>query len=240
MYWNPWHGCHKLSEGCKNCYVYSSDSRHDRDSSIVTKNSAFNLPVKKDRKGNYKYPSGTTFGLCFTSDFLIEDADEWRDDCWKIIKERSDCDFFFITKRVDRFNNCLPPDWQDGYDNVAVGCTVENQFQADKRLPIFLSLAIKHKMIICAPLLENIDVSKYLDGIEELSAGGESGYNARVCDFDWVLNLHRQAVLNDVAFYFHQTGARFKKDGKIYRIPRKYQHLQARKANLNYKHKSLR
>jgi len=137
-------------------------------------------------------------------------------------------------------NNCLPPDWQDGYDNVAVGCTVENQFQADKRLPIFLSLAIKHKMIICAPLLENIDVSKYLDGIEELSAGGESGYNARVCDFDWVLNLHRQAVLNDVAFYFHQTGARFKKDGKIYRIPRKYQHLQARKANLNYKHKSLR
>ncbi|MBE6038714.1 MAG: DUF5131 family protein, partial [Anaerofustis stercorihominis] len=20
--WNPWHGCRKISDGCKNCYVY--------------------------------------------------------------------------------------------------------------------------------------------------------------------------------------------------------------------------
>ena len=33
--WNPWHGCHKLSEGCRNCYVYRIDSRHEKDASEV-------------------------------------------------------------------------------------------------------------------------------------------------------------------------------------------------------------
>ena len=23
--WNPWHGCHKCSEGCQNCYAYFLD-----------------------------------------------------------------------------------------------------------------------------------------------------------------------------------------------------------------------
>nr|WP_278849220.1 DUF5131 family protein [Megamonas funiformis] len=23
--WNPWHGCLKYSEGCKNCYMYYLD-----------------------------------------------------------------------------------------------------------------------------------------------------------------------------------------------------------------------
>ena len=24
--WNPWHGCKKISEGCKNCYMYYLDN----------------------------------------------------------------------------------------------------------------------------------------------------------------------------------------------------------------------
>ena len=28
--WNPWHGCHKLSAGCMNCYVYRIDAQHGR------------------------------------------------------------------------------------------------------------------------------------------------------------------------------------------------------------------
>ncbi|MFW9613746.1 MAG: DUF5131 family protein, partial [Macellibacteroides fermentans] len=31
--WNPWHGCHKLSEGCRHCYVYRGDARRNIDSS---------------------------------------------------------------------------------------------------------------------------------------------------------------------------------------------------------------
>ncbi|MBO7627964.1 MAG: hypothetical protein J6S93_10470, partial [Paludibacteraceae bacterium] len=38
-----------------------------------------------------------------------------------------------------------------------------------------------------------------------------------------------------VQFRFHQTGAYFIKDGKTYRIHRKYQLSQTHKANIDYK-----
>ena len=95
MRWNPWHGCRKLSEGCRNCYVYRMDARNEKDASEIKKNSSsFCLPISKNRMGEYKYPSGTEFSTCFTSDFFLEEADHWRDDVWKIMKERADCHFF--------------------------------------------------------------------------------------------------------------------------------------------------
>ena len=35
--WNPWHGCKKVSPGCKNCFVYKMDRRYGRDTTIITK-----------------------------------------------------------------------------------------------------------------------------------------------------------------------------------------------------------
>lgn len=237
--WNPWHGCHKISAGCRHCYVFREDAafRTPIPTNEVRKTASFNMPVRCDRKKNRKFPSGTEFALCFTSDFLIEEADEWRHDIWEMIRQRNDCTFFFITKRIDRLEKCLPPDWGDGYDHVAIGCTVENQDRADYRLPIFLSLPIKHRLIIVAPMVERIDIRKYLvqELIEEVSAGGESGKYARPLDFDWVLNLREQCVDARVPFIFHQTGSYIIKDGRQYHIPRAYQHSQARKAAIDFK-----
>ncbi|NCC87453.1 MAG: DUF5131 family protein, partial [Clostridia bacterium] len=52
--WNPWHGCKKYSEGCENCYVYRVDERHGKDSTQVTKIRDFNMPIAKNRRGEYK------------------------------------------------------------------------------------------------------------------------------------------------------------------------------------------
>ena len=49
--WNPWHGCRKLSEGCRHCYVYRQDAQHDKDSREVRRTAAFNLPVRRTRDG---------------------------------------------------------------------------------------------------------------------------------------------------------------------------------------------
>ena len=195
--WNPWHGCTKISPGCKYCYVYRQDEMYGSEigSNIARKTAAFNLP-----------------------------------------RERSDLWFYFFTKRIDRFMECIPPDWGDGYDNVLVGCTVENQAMADYRLPIFRQLPIKHKSIIASPLIEGIDLLQYLDNtIEEVSTGGESGREARPCHYDWVLDLRRQCIEKNVPFRFHQTGARFVKDGKMYYVRRRYQLSQAHKANIDYR-----
>ena len=71
--------------------------------------------------------------------------------------------------------------------------------------------------------------------IEQVVVGGESGYEARSCDFDWVMELRNVCVENDIAFWFKQTGAKFIKDKKLYSIKRQFQHLQARKAGINFK-----
>ena len=112
----------------------------------------------------------------FSTDFLIEEADAWRTECWSMIKERQDCMFLFLTKRIERFIQCIPKDWNDGYENVVVCCTVENQKNADKKLSVFQSLSIKHKCITAQPLLERIDLERYLDDIELVVVGGESDY----------------------------------------------------------------
>lgn len=232
--WNPWHGCHKISAGCQNCYVYRSDAKHGKNASEVVKTSSFYLPIAHARDGSYKIPSGSFIWTCFTSDFLLADADAWRKEAWRMMKERSDCEFLFITKRITRFAECLPEDWGDGYPNVSICCTVENQAKADERLPVFRDASIRHKMIVCEPLLERLDLSAYLDGwVESVTVGGESGEQARLCEYDWILEIRRQCIEANVPFHFKQTGAVFQKDGKIYRIPRKLQHAQARKANIN-------
>ena len=238
--WNPWHGCTKYSEGCRNCYVYRQDEMFGRDSTICKKTNDFNLPVKKDRRGNYKIPSGSLIMTCFSSDFLLGDADSWRDECLEMMKTRSDCMFYFFTKRIERLNFSVP-------DNVIVGCTCENQKMADYRLPIFKKLNIKYKTIILAPMLEKMDISKYLDDdIFEVSVSGESGSSqqiraqqiraqqVRALNYDWVLDIRNQCIKANVNFGFHQTGARFIKDGKEYFIERKYQLSQARKADIDF------
>lgn len=232
--WNPWHGCHKLSPGCQNCYVYRADAKYGRDSSLVRQTKNFSLPVRMGR-GGYTIPPGETVWTCFSSDFLVADADAWRPECWRMMKQRSDLYFMFITKRIDRFAQCLPPDWGDGYDNVFISCTCENQQMADYRLPIFRDAPIKTKTIVCEPLLGPIDLTPYLgEWVKQVTVGGESGPEARPCHFEWVLSIREQCLERGIRFHFKQTGARFVKDGRLYRVPRKEQHRQAKKAGINH------
>ncbi len=235
--WNPWHGCHKISPGCLNCYVYRRDESIGKDASVVTKTGDYDLPLKKNRQGEYKLKSddGIVFA-CMTSDFFLDTADGWRESCWDMIRQRKDLEFHIITKRIDRFNECIPSDWKDGWDNVTICSTCEDQERADYRLPIFLSLPIKHREIISEPMLTDLDIEKYLETglIEHVTCGGESGPNARPCDFRWIMNVREQCIRQKIPFSFKQTGAVFVKDGKTYHIERKNQMSQARKSGGSY------
>ncbi|MBQ8140710.1 MAG: DUF5131 family protein [Clostridia bacterium] len=237
--WNLWHGCTKISAGCQNCYVYRRDSEFGKDSSLLEKTSSFDLPLRRKRDGSYLLQDDGDFVYtCFTSDFFHPAADAWRTDAWRMIRERKDLNFFIVTKRPERFYESLPDDWGDGCGNVYICCTCENQKTADERLPVYLELPIKHKSIIHEPMLEGINIERYLSvygkEIESVSCGGESGAGARLCDFDWILWTRDQCVRYGVSFRFRQTGANFKKDGRIYSIPRNMQLRQAERAGINY------
>lgn len=237
--WNLWCGCTRISPGCAHCYMYRRFESVGRDPSVVTKTKSFNLPVRMVRSGEYKgfyrIPAGSHFDTCFSSDFFHPGADEWRPAAWEMMEERSDCTFFMITKRPERIAEHLPANWGSGWEHVSIAVTCENQQMADKRLPVYLSLPLKHRLVATEPLLGPMDLSTYLkDGlIDSIAVGGESGPQARPCDYDWVLDLHTQCVEKNVGFYYHQTGAKLIKDGKEFFIPRKLQHSQAHKANLD-------
>ena len=92
--WDPWRGCHRYSEGCKFCYIHKGDARRGVDTNLVTKTDNFDAPIARKKNGEYKMKAGLAY-VCFSSDFLLEDADLWRGECWDMIRERQDCQFFF-------------------------------------------------------------------------------------------------------------------------------------------------
>lgn len=232
--WNPWRGCIKCSDGCKYCYIHKADEKRNIDTNNIVKTKDFTKPIEKLKNGEYKMKSGIVY-VCFSSDFLIEEADSFRKECWNMIKTRKDCTFLFLTKRIDRFIKCIPDDFENCYDNVVVCTTIENQKNADYRLSIFKDLPIKHKCITAQPLLEEINIEKYLDDIELVVVGGESDRDARVLNFDWVLNIREQCIRKNVNFEFRQCGTHFIKDGKEYTLQTKDLCKQAKLANINYK-----
>ncbi len=217
MNWEPWTGCYPISDGCANCYFYGPNAKRYGQNEIK-RTDKFDWPIRKNNKGEYNIKGGKILPTCFATDFFIPESDEWRKDAWAIIKERQDIDFLILTKRIDRFLVSLPDDWGDGYDNVNIGCTVETQDTADKRLPLFLSYPIKRRFVACAPLLESIDLSPYLDGIQHVTVGGETGRNARVCNYEWVLKIRETCVIANKTFWFKNSGSFFEKDGVIKKI----------------------
>jgi hypothetical protein len=199
--------------------------------------SGFNYPLQKNKGGGYKVKSGELIRICMTSDFFLPEADEWRDEVWDIISQRPDVKFFILTKRPERIADHLPYDWGDGWENVMINVTCENQRRADERIPILLSLPAKHRGIMCAPFIGTVSIEKYLAGglLEQVICGGENYDGARPCDFRWVKNLRDECARYNVSFCFIETGTEFIKDGKRYHMPSKaLQSQQAYKSGLSF------
>ena len=218
--WNPWHGCRRCSEGCDNCYMYYLDARRGGDGSVVTRTGNFRYPLSRDRSGAYQVKSGELIRVCMTSDFFLEDADDWRREAWSIMAQRPDVKFFLLTKRPERVAACLPPDWGAGWEHVMLNVTCENQRRADERIPILLDLPFRHKGIMCAPMIGPVSIGSYLESgqLEQVLCDGESYGGTRPLDYAWVKALRDECAAFDVTFVLCTTGRRFIKDGKCYAI----------------------
>lgn len=235
--WNPWHGCRKCSEGCRNCYMFYLDSLRNNDGSEIYRTKAgFDYPLSKTRNGEYKVKSGEMIRVCMTSDFFLEEADRWRDEAWEIIRRRPDVKFFLLTKRPERIADHLPENWGNGWENVMLNVSCENQKRTDERVPILLSLPFKHKGIMCAPFIGPVSIAPYLsDGqIEQVLCDGENYGGARPCRYEWVKSLRDECAERNVTFVFCGTGRRFIKDGKTYKLEGSLQSEQAFKSGLSF------
>ena len=220
--WNPWHGCRKISRGCQNCYMFEGDQRRGvPGSDIVTRSKTqFDLPLKKDRFGKYKLRDMLVL-TTMTSDFFIEEADQWRDEAWRIMSKRKDLTFEILTKRPHRIMDCLPDDWNDGYPHVRLSVSTEDQESWDDRVPILQSIPAAKKDVYIAPIIGPVDTDKVLSrgGIDAVYVGGECcSDNARPCRYEWVTDIRESCIRNHVTFMWRNTGTYLIKNDQVFQV----------------------
>ena len=193
---NFWIGCKWVSEGCDNCYMFRDGDRYGFDANNVrrTKDATFYAPLKgKDWKEPAKVFTNSW------SDFFIEEADEWRNDAWAVIKATPHLQWQILTKRPQRVLKCLPSDWGEGYPNVWIGTTIESNKHFDARLRRLAEIPAKIRFISFEPLLEKIIITeerrqKIANVIHWAILGGESGndngrWTYRPCEIEWFEHL---------------------------------------------------
>lgn len=246
--WNCFHGCKKYSDGCKNCYMYYLDNSYTKgkvdSSNVYLVKSQINYPLEKNRYGKYKIKSGETVHVGLNTDFFLtkeevgDDIDKWREMVWDIIRKRRDVKFKFLTKRAFNIVNCLPDDWGEGYLNVEIGVTVESEKYVD-RLEILKNIPAKHKSVMLAPLISDIDLDYYLEQgfLDYVICGGENyGNNTRICEYKWVSHIAKSCKKYNTTFIFIETGQKWiDENGEYWEMPSKIvENREAIKTNLSF------
>ncbi len=219
--WNPWRGCTKITPGCTNCYMFTEQYRYKLDPTVVTRtgNDIWKKPKKWTKEAERDGKRLMVF-TCSWSDWFHKDADQWRAEAWKIVKDNPLLIFQILTKRHERMAECLPPDWGSGYENVWLGVTVENNKYVH-RADVLRSVPARIKFISAEPLLGPMpDLD--LTGIHWLISGGESGPDYRPMDPAWAIELRDMCKRAGTAF-FHKQGASFAAGQDPYLDGKKYE-----------------
>lgn len=136
--WNPWQGCTRVSPGCKHCYMYREKQRYGQDPQhvVCSAHDTFNAPLKRDRRGQYKWPSGSKVFVCSWSDFFHPAADQWRPLAYNIMRQRPDLIYQIVTKRPEMIADRLPADWGTGWPNTWLITSIES----NKYIPRWFAL----------------------------------------------------------------------------------------------------
>lgn len=187
--WNPWQGCHKVSQGCKNCYMFRDKARYGQDPNTVVRSSdkTFYAPLK--------WAEPRTIFTCSWSDFFIEEADAWRDEAFAIMALTPQHTYQVLTKRPERMLEYFRPNSEDeprdclvawamgqiatektrelghkiassfrngGWPlpNVWLGVSVEDQKTADERIPLLLQTPAAVRWLSMEPLLGPVDLTR--------------------------------------------------------------------------------
>lgn len=243
---NPWIGCTKVSAACDHCYAEAWDARGLQGQPTRwgpraerTRTSAGNW--SKPRTWNSKAKAaGVRYRVFCASLADVFDnhksiLPEWRADLWRLIDATPHLDWLLLTKRPQNIAKMLPADWGDGRPNVWLGTTVENQTEADRRIPPLLDVPARVRFLSCEPLLGPVDLRsipwdeaawvnaltgqiKFSDHfwtrIDWVICGGESGKDARPMHPDWARSLRDQCIAAGVPFLFKQWEGRSQREIK--------------------------
>jgi protein gp37 len=113
-----------------------------------------------------------------------------------------------LTKRDRNLAELAPKlEWSE---NIWVGVSVENQKYV-QRIDSLKTVPSRVRFLSCEPLLGSLDLD--LEGIDWVIVGGESGYQHRPMNPEWVRDILYQTREANVAFFFKQWGGHHSKAG---------------------------
>ena len=209
---NPWWGCEKVSEACANCYAETWAKRIGQ--SLWGRKAPrrffgdnhWREPLKWNAEAVRSGERRRVF--CSSMADVFEDRAELdihRARLWDLIAATPMLDWLLLTKRPEHVEACVP--WGDSWpENVWLGTTAENQKWATVRVATITKIPARVRFLSCEPLLSEVDLTPWLEDIDWVIAGGESGGKARPMELGWARSLRDQCRAAGVAFHFKQWG----------------------------------
>jgi protein gp37 len=223
---NGWWGCARVSPACQNCYAETFDRRLGGSHWGVGRprrvfgDEHWAQPLKWNAKAAASGVRRRIFCSSMSDIFDAEAPPGALARLWNLIRETPNLDWLLLTKRPERIAASLPADWGNGWPNVWLGTTVENQKYADLRLPQLLAIPAVVHFISAEPLLGPLELRRFLQPAEWSSprfsaratrltwviGGGETGARARPLQLEWIRGLRDQCVESGTPFHFKQWG----------------------------------
>ncbi len=217
--WNPWYGCKPVSPACDNCYARGEMTRYGIDPTIIHRSKTkFADPLKWSR--NKTLPAGSGIFTCSWSDFFIDAADPWRPEAWDVIRATPEYIYLILTKRPERILKSLPADWGNGWKNVWLGITAEDQFHLDQRMRDFYLIPCAGRFVSFEPLLGPIDYYLWHGATQWIIAGGENGAHARPTHEGWIRHLACICEVYRIPFFFKGWGRWLPTSQRVTTVPR--------------------
>jgi protein gp37 len=226
--WNPVTGCTACSEGCAHCYA---KAMHERLFQSTKFEKVVLHPERLDKPSRMR--PGKVIFVDSMSDLFHEDVPFWfiADILWVMI-DNPQHTFVVLTKRPERMLEFFGEWIFKGKTkpmpskNIWFGVTAENQARADERIPVLLKAPVSHRFVSVEPMLGAVDLDGpfnicgpennqwdnpdvpigWLEVIDLVICGGESGTGARPMQPDWARGVRDQCVDAGVPFYFKQWG----------------------------------
>jgi len=206
---NPWHGCRKISPGCKFCYMFREKRQYGQEpTDVVRSKTKFNEPLK--------WLEPRLVFTCSWSDWFIEEADDWREDAYAVIAATRHV-YQILTKRILRANENTVPRTMADDPRIWWGVSVEDRRHGVPRIDELRRRILSRNLFLSIePLLEDVSVLD-LSGIGWVIVGGESGPERRTMDVAWLASIAGQCVRQNIPLFVKQDSAF--KSGQQGRIP---------------------
>ncbi len=212
--WNPVTGCTKISPGCAHCYAETITLRFKRGGPFLPGKTTIRLhPDRLNDPGKWRSPR-MVFVNSMSDLFHEEIPFEFVHDVFLSMQEHSSHTYQILTKRPGRMLDYVrwtgDATWPD---HVWAGTSVENQYWADRRIPVLTQVPAAVRFLSVEPLLKSVDLKRFLGDIQWVIVGGESGHKARPMKPEWARHVRDDCAEADVPFFFKQWGGRTSKAG---------------------------